>query len=387
MFKLPSRALRSARSGTRPFFIPTLGVLASFVLLASLLPITPGLAQVAEPRQEREDDHSGSGARPRQLAFTPNEGVGPEAAVSGLEEVIDKRSRNVKVFRDPGGGDHIYQIFAAPVHFKDGSRWREIKPRLVPAGGGYETEANSFDAFFPIAINRDRGPRVTLADGASLEVRIVDGRSSAGSVDGDRITYPDALAHADVRYVSTATGYAEHVILESPEADEVIEYEISTEGLELIQLPTGEVAIVDGDIQIGLIPRGVAEESLDGVVAGGGQSVPVEHVLEPLGPGRYALTAAVSRAWLDDPATTYPVLVDPMSSSQMAAMRGRPGRAMSRTIRSALIASIRTSRRVTRTPRKSFPMPSTTRTSFSRSGGPAAMPTRKMPRHSSTSTL
>ena len=238
------------------------------------------------------------------------------AAVARLTEIPSRRGAALRVYREDDGGAHVFQVFGGPVNFHDGEQWRPIDTTLEPAGDGFKARRHVIEPFFPSRL----GPAAPHLDfgGSRIELTLENVRSSSGRVAGDRITYPDVLPRTDVRYVATRSGLAEHLILRDSTAPSVFDYEIRVNNLDLSQDMNGNIIMTRQDNQVGVIPLGFAEESADGVQAGGGDALrPVSFALSQAGPNRYRMTMSLDRGWLSSPDRVFPVLIDPDVVTQL----------------------------------------------------------------------
>ena len=212
----------------------------------------------------------------------------------------------------------MFQLFDGPVNYYSDGEWREIDTTLVETATGFEPTAHNLEINFPRQLTPQSGPELRLGD-ASITMRLQGVARSEGSPTGDRVTYQNALRDVDATYVATTMGLAERLSLRSPAAPSTFAYRIDTENIELEQDASGNITLSSGDVMIGSIPTGIAEESVDGLQAGGGDAITrVDQALQQLGPGSYRLITNVPAEWLDDPDTQYPVLVDPEVVTQLA---------------------------------------------------------------------
>jgi hypothetical protein len=238
---------------------------------------------------------------PLRKSGPPSAGMGFVAGKS--VENVAARTQTMKVFDNPDGS-HVAEISTEPLHFRDpskGGAWSDIDPTLTTDAsrpGWYRTTANSWKAWF--------GPtpsvEIDLASGGVQTMSPVGGAAVApvlGS-DGLSVTYPSVWPNVDLRYVVSASGVEEDIVVNGPP------------GRSSFDFATGSTsyAVAAGG---GMSPVGAASDALPfaAPVVRDSTGVPVEAAspsLSPVSvPGGAGVRVSVSSGW----SPTYPYVIDP----------------------------------------------------------------------------
>lgn len=171
--------------------------LMTAALVASLTVAPAAVAQPEAGPEQTEDIPappvpSASDRAPEELPETAQENAGqkvptfkpadkepgPHKVVEGLEEARGLRTAGMKVFKVPGGGAHIAQVFTGPVHFQnEQGEWREIDTSVNEVEGGFSNGPNAFDVFLPDRLG-DAAAVETSLDGGKIAVSLAGAGSS-----------------------------------------------------------------------------------------------------------------------------------------------------------------------------------------------------------------
>ncbi|MEV0254028.1 DNRLRE domain-containing protein [Streptomyces sp. NPDC050732] len=157
-----------------------------------------------------------------------------------------------------------------------------------------------------VSLTTPRGQRVELGWRGALP---------APRVEGTRATYRDALPHADLVVDATRTGFEQFVVLNSPKAvDEAgtLRMTLTAKGLSAKAAPDGGVSFTDADGKTtGTLPAPVMWDARYDERSGEHpHRAPVAMTVAQEG-DRVDLTLTPNAAFLADPATKFPVTVDP----------------------------------------------------------------------------
>jgi YD repeat-containing protein len=151
-------------------------------------------------------------------------------------------------------GSYVSRIFAQAPTFKDEEgNERAVDNTLRAVAGGFETTADRWETFFPASLSQP----VRIRRGsvwASLELR---GAAGAGSVDGETITYADALPGADIEYRASSGAVGEQIYLHGADAPAQYVFDLrAAEGVQAEQQKNGTIALkdADGDNVLALAP-------------------------------------------------------------------------------------------------------------------------------------
>ncbi|WP_345680806.1 DNRLRE domain-containing protein [Yinghuangia aomiensis] len=258
---------------------------------------------------------------------------GPRAVApsDGRTEVIEERGAHTQVFANPDG-TRTLQVSDEPVNFRTGDgRWETIDTSLTqtapplgakaaqPSAGGatppqtWETKASGHRV--QIADQANSPTLATLSTGPGQSVGFsVDGAApTSGTAAGDTMTFTGVRSEADLQLSADASALKETIILHSRQAPDIWTFPLRTEGLTPALDTAGNIELKDQAGQVrATVPAGWMMDSAtdpgsgDGATSGG-----VRYTLDPRPGGGWTLTVALDRAWLDDPARVYPVMVDP----------------------------------------------------------------------------
>jgi len=130
-----------------------------------------------------------------------------------------------------GPADHLLDATLAPQNFKDlAGTWKKIDSTLVKQTGGYRNAAGPASVSFPdiltaptpVTYAMPEGTVTFFPEGASTKSKATLTKSNA-------LTYPNALPNIDLRYATTAVGYAEDVVLKKKPTTDRFSWQVTTE--------------------------------------------------------------------------------------------------------------------------------------------------------------
>lgn len=302
--------------------------LRTLALLAVLLVVTMGGRYQPPAAAEQPSRVDGKGKQD-----DPDAGRSIRASASleaqktgGAIEDLSRRTEDTQVFANPDG-TWTAEIAPGPVRVQDeDGAWVDIDTDLHRIDGGFAPKAT-------------KSGLVIAAGGtktfASLEI---DGRRLAWTwpttlptptIEGDTATYADVVDGGDLVVTALPTGFQHNVVLrERPRGSVSFDFPIVTQGPavteakdgslsivtkageELVSAPTPVMFDAGGDAGERQRDGGAADDS----TVASTQEVPVDVSLEKTPTGS-VLTLEPSEEFLNDPATTYPVTIDPIWSS------------------------------------------------------------------------
>ena len=138
-------------------------------------------------------------------------------------------------------------------------------------------------------------------------------------VDGNIVTYPGAVENGDLVVTALPTGFSHSVVLrEAPTGPLELPIPLQTPEGELVEKANGSLVLKAAGKKVVTAPQPLmwdATEGHDGLPA---NVEPVETAVEASGSGakeKQTLVLSPDEAWLSDPATQYPVTVDPSYTS------------------------------------------------------------------------
>ncbi len=231
-----------------------------------------------------------------------------------------QRTEFTRVYANPDG-TWTNETASGPesVRDKDGA-WQDIDTSLVERDG----------ALVPRAVGTnlelsDGGDRVFASmsrDGHDLGWRW-DAPLPEPVVDGSTATYPGAVEGGDLVVTATPTGFTHSVVLrERPEEPVEITLPVATDGGDLVEGADGQLKITkpNGTGSVLTAPAPVmwdASQAVDEVpveTEPSGEAMLVDTVVGETPAGTPELTLTPDAGFLNDPATVYPVTIDPSFS-------------------------------------------------------------------------
>ncbi|MER7850295.1 DNRLRE domain-containing protein [Kitasatospora sp. NPDC096077] len=256
------------------------------------------------------------------------------ARVQGTRvEVLDRRSETMTTWANPDG-TLTTEAASGPIRILQGGTWVPVDATLVrqpdgsarakahPEGltlgapGGVRARSAQAAADAPAASAHDL---ITLGKGGDAISVQWKGGLPAPVLDGTRATYKDAVVGGDLVVDATRTGFEQYLVLNRPPADGAapMTLPLRVPGVKAVQQPDGSIAFVD--------PKSGATKSVmpaptmwdAGVDPRSGEhtrSARVPMTLEQHG-STVELRLTPDQAFLNDPATKYPVTIDPSTAS------------------------------------------------------------------------
>ncbi|MGN9813525.1 LamG-like jellyroll fold domain-containing protein [Micromonospora sp. BQ11] len=222
-----------------------------------------------------------------------------------------ERDERKRVY-DNADGSQTTEISTAPVNYKrpDGS-WAPIDPTLVPAadGPGWRNTADAVETRLADRADAAELVRLTFTGGAQFGFRLADAGAVTGQATAQGVTYPRVRPDVDLRLEPRPGGVKETLVLHSAQAPTSYVFPLALRDL-TAKLVDGQVVLTDkAGTQRAVIPPGYMVDAGAGS-DGPATSTGVTYHLDTVG-GQPALRVTLDRAWLNDPARTYPVEVDP----------------------------------------------------------------------------
>ncbi|MEV4747240.1 LamG-like jellyroll fold domain-containing protein [Streptosporangium sp. NPDC049248] len=206
------------------------------------------------------------------------------------------------------------ESYSGPAQVKqDDGRWAWIDTTLVEKDGVLKPKVAKADVAF--SLGGDGAPFAVMKRDAKQSLSLLwDGALPRPTVKGNVATYPDAAgAGADLVVTALPTGFRHDVVLrERPKGPLEIRIPVESPELTLTKSKQGGLQLTDDkDKVVAQAPRPVMWDSTGaGAVS---RSAPISTSVVDDG-GRRTLVLKPDAGWLADPATTFPVVVDPTST-------------------------------------------------------------------------
>lgn len=141
----------------------------------------------------------------------------PERSDPG-PELMGLRTSHSRTYVGPNGRGRLAQVFAEPIHYRSGGRWRVIDNALRPSanGLGFVNGRNSFDLELPRRLS-DGTPTVS-AGSHSVGLGLSGAEDVVADVTGAVATYRDVDTSVGLTYQAMASGVKETIVLADAKA-------------------------------------------------------------------------------------------------------------------------------------------------------------------------
>lgn len=229
--------------------------------------------------------------------------------------MVERRTEHSKTFATATPDRFKTQLFGGPVHYRSPKtgQWADIATTLVDAAPG-RVRNGAGPVSVDLARDQARGPlaRVGLDDDHSVAFSLQGTAPGRARVEDNRVTYAGVRSQVDLELTVVPDGVKEDIVLHSPAAPDRFVFELDLEGLTAGLNDAGDVVYTDAAGKVRAVtPHGfMADATWVPGTNQGARSEAVRYELSKMA-GTTLLTVVADRAWLDDPARSYPVRVDP----------------------------------------------------------------------------
>ncbi len=226
-------------------------------------------------------------------------------------ELTSKRTKYSTRYLNPDGS-FTEEIFIEPQFYRDSNKkWQKIDKTIkksVKKAGKQENVTNDFTTQFSeqsgtseLVTVEDEGKRLSLVPANAKQVK--------GTVKGNEIIYPGLFTNADVRYRVQAGGVKEDIILQTFPNENTFSFELMLQGVKDVIEKDGTIIFSDSKgKKIWYLEKPYM------VDATGKYSDKVQYQLRKHN-GKTFVDVVADEAFLQDPATKYPVTIDPTINS------------------------------------------------------------------------
>ncbi|MFI7442659.1 DNRLRE domain-containing protein [Nonomuraea indica] len=312
---MPALTPRALAGGLALLLLP----LAAPPSPAAAAPHTAPVTAPAVAASKPADDPSAPAGLAAEPSAPDEASARLSARLSGRRvEVADARSETTTTYANPDGTLTV-DSFAGPVRFRREGEWAPVDITLARAPSG-EIVTRGHGRGLRLGAGRPRatarqagasGPTdlITIGEGAAKVTMQWKGALPAPRLSGETATYPDVMPGADLVVTATRTGAEQFLLLRSrPAAPLTYTLRLKAPGLDARRSADGGVKLVDA--------RGRTAVTIPAPVMWDARTHPVsgEHLRRAPVEMRISgqdLVLTPDPAFLDDPATTYPVTVDP----------------------------------------------------------------------------
>lgn len=232
------------------------------------------------------------------------------ARAQGTEvEAVSMRTSTREVFAQPDGRLKA-SLSTVPQRVQRDGKWLPINTELAAGDGRVEPKAAGLGLAF--SGGGESEPLVRLSkDGKSFALTW-PGKLPAPSVDGSTAKYADVLPGVDLRMTARNDGYEQLVVVKTREAAQHVKnirFGLKTDGLELKPGVNGSFTMVDAaGAKVFEVPSSLMWDSKQ---RGYTEAPRTDRELVGVEIAADALTLVPHQGLLNDPATVYPVYIDP----------------------------------------------------------------------------
>ena len=253
---------------------------------------------------------------------TDNRSASQRAAASGERvEVLQKRTEDSQTFANPDGTFTLEQS-SVPVRTKQNGQWVNLDITLSRgADGMVRPRAAAMEMAFS---GGGAGPLVVLdSDGRKLEISWPT-TLPAPVVQGDSLTYPSVYPGVDLRVNVTTLSFSQVLIVRTRQAGllpqlQKIELDVNAPGMQVRRATGGGIDVIDDlGSKVFSAPKPTMWDSKGDGEAQAPSADRTEEPLEgdsvatmPLEVTQDSVAVTPVRSLMDDPATVYPLHVDP----------------------------------------------------------------------------
>ncbi|HZS94803.1 MAG TPA: DNRLRE domain-containing protein [Chloroflexota bacterium] len=238
------------------------------------------------------------------LAATPP----PVPRLAHAIELTRLRSAVSRTFLLPSGA-LTKRIYAQPINYRAANgAWRTIDNTLVPTnqhGYAFQNRANVYRVLLPRTL---RSHVIRISKGANWLAFVPTRSYQRIRVDGSTATY--AGRGQSIEYAATSTGVKESIQLSSHSAPNVYAYRLTlAPGLSLRAVSKRGIDVLDS--------RGhrIFQLSAPIMTDAAGRTSRALTLVAKQQNGIETLRLTANRRWLDAPARTYPVVIDPTTTA------------------------------------------------------------------------
>jgi hypothetical protein len=251
------------------------------------------------------------------LAVAAPSGVQPATSQVAAADgpVVVGETETSTTYENPDGTMTL-QAAAAPIHVRRDGTWVDVDTDLAESGGVVAPKASAADVSFSAG---GSGPVATLASGSM--VYSLDWLSGlpTPTISGDTATYADVAPGIDLVLRASRLGYEQFFVIRRRPTKPVGTLRLPVHlsgGLALSQEDDGTLQLRDADgtlVAQAAAPR-MWDATTDPHTGNPTHSAPVDVQLVTNSSGGQELDVTPTEGFLDDPAVTYPVTVDPSAN-------------------------------------------------------------------------
>jgi RHS repeat-associated protein len=269
-----------------------LRVTAIVAVVLLLLAISAGIAFAAQ--DEAGDPNNTDPA----LSESPIAEPGPE--------VVADRTATSQTFELPGGALEA-RIFASPINYRDEqNQWQPIGEGFEEEAGTLSNSENAFDISLPQQM--DKGPVRLVSEEGWVASQLTGTATEAVEIEGNSASYEATQPGTSFDLHTLADGIKENIELIDLSQPNSFTFDLeASDGLTPSLNDDGSFDF-NNEVEetVVTLPAPVVSDAGDAM-----SSSAVHYQLEPKAGEGWRLTVEVDKEWLESPARTWPVYIDP----------------------------------------------------------------------------
>lgn len=238
------------------------------------------------------------------------------APVQAGDEIVGLRTERSKTFAADRFGEYTTELYSERVHFQDAATggYKKIDAELAPSKDGKRaSKANSFVLELADDADAEAVAKVRLDDDHSLAFALEGASDSKATTDKNASTYAGATDGVELRLTSRPDGLKEELVLASAAAGDRFVFPLELKGLDASINDNGDVVYRDeAGVERARTPHGfMTDSAVDPNSGDSPMSTGVAYALVPHGKGTALEVTLTDKDWLNHPARSWPVIVDP----------------------------------------------------------------------------
>ncbi|MGN6132263.1 MAG: DNRLRE domain-containing protein, partial [Nocardioidaceae bacterium] len=225
-------------------------------------------------------------------------------------EDLSQRTETVRVYANPDG-TWTSETASEPESVRDAAgTWHDIDTTLVPVEGGLAPRYAASD--LRLSDGGDQAFATVSEGGRKLSWRWASALPTP-TVSGSTATYADVIPGGDLVVTATATGFTHNLVLRRrPTQPVTLTMPVATDGADLTQNPSGGLTIdTPAGRTLVSAPAPVMWDATTNAAGDHPHGAAVPAAVGHTSSGTPSVTLTPGDAFLSDPATVYPVTVDP----------------------------------------------------------------------------
>lgn len=305
-----------------------LAVVLGLILIVNYIIIAPGKVVEAKEgnngaKSSGSKSTSSNVTKDKELAEPLNE-YGIDGGEHSKRLTEKEKNLNTIVYENEDGSETAY-IFKEAVKYvdeegnvkdKSNKLSKSIKNKKYADKYLYVNDQNDINKYFPTTLNGDTGVVLNYGD-VAIEMYPKKTSSVADKVSDNMIIYRNVFGgDAQLQYETTFDGFKENIVI-FDDSMNTFKFMVEAEGMYIVD-ENGALNFIKNDTKdiVATISPIYVFDSYEGDVREGETHYTYANTLDykKKGNGKYEITITVDEDFLENPATVYPVYVDPTAS-------------------------------------------------------------------------